>query len=205
MPIRVNPVHRLKRCRLSLRSIQQICNRVTSTFPDAKFNASDDIWEVFDEGEEAFLAAISSRKRLDSERVEAQSREPRRKLDLIFDQAQATITFVADEDQAEWFKHFRNDVEEYIRPATIAQSPVAARLMSAAMPSAKPIPYTSLAIQDSPSNPMLENIKGGLATNAVWLLLGIALTLIWNWLSGRLGLGGSPLDFFSNVPSTPTP
>jgi hypothetical protein len=203
MPIRVNPVHHLKRCKLTRTSIEQICRRVTQDFPEARFSARDDIWEVYDENEDMFLKAIESRKRLESFRVEAQTREPRRRLDLTFDRGEATVTVIADEEEATWFRHFLFDIEEFVRPGSLMQRLFAVPSPGARQRPQEAIPYSRIVLTEDSPNPFVENVKAGLATNFIWLVGGIAITLFAVWLYVNFGIDINPFD--APAPPTPTP
>jgi hypothetical protein len=190
VPIRVNRVTKLGRCNLSLESIALICARVTREFPDARFNAQNEDWEVYDEEEIPFIQAISSRESLESFSAVAQNDAPERRLELTFDQKEATAKLVAGEDQLDWFRHFLIDIEEYIRPKSLNEKFILWWKWNRDPTS----PYSRIAIRKKGPSPYLEGIKVNLASNVIWFILGFVFLALLGWISSTIGVDINPFD-----------
>jgi len=130
MPIRIKPVYDLGPCVLDLESIQGICALVDQNFGDSSYSGEDDVWEVYDEDAQGFIAAISAREALDTFMVDASnatetatetnvsntvSSRPGKAIRLIFDKYQASVKFSGPPDQEHWFEHFLIDLKKCLR------------------------------------------------------------------------------------------
>lgn len=201
MPIRIKPSYDLGPCILKLDGIQGIITRVTKEFPDARFNATDETWEIFDESSEVFLQNISQRKSLDSFVVEAQKTSPDLfKFDIIFNKRDANVLLVASPKYQEWFEHFLIDIKKYLDKPDFSQllayssssgfnlSSVSAFALSTVFSTATKTtilfsaPYCKIIIQPNQSSTLVENIKANLISNMIWVILvflvGVFVTLI---------------------------
>ena len=204
MPVRIKPTYDLGPCVLNLESIQKIVNRVEGDFP-ATTNcfANDDVWEIFDEPGQSFLAAISQHDTLDSFSVKATSSTSgnRKEIDITFDEKKAEIRCTAHPEHEQWFKHFLIDITEYILPPSFVQL-TAHRYMQGGFnlsfmflsipfnpSSAASTPYCRIVIRKKPPNPFVENIIANLVSNVIWIMLvfvfGIVSTLIAQNILGK--------------------
>jgi hypothetical protein len=136
MPIRIKPVHDLKPCVLDLESIKEICSLVEQNFNEAIFSGEDGVWEVYNEGKDNFISAISPRETLDSFTVEARNRvvvtktygntvlntaEIEKDINILFNKYQATVKFSGPHDLENWFEHFMFDLKKHLRAPSFRQ------------------------------------------------------------------------------------
>ena len=245
MPVRIKPVHDFGPCVLDLDGIKNICALVDKDFPNPKYSAEDDMWEVYDESSANFIDLIQTHKKLDSFVVSAtntsvlnlasQPIQPDKTLKLIFNQYQATLKFTGDESLKRWLNHFFNDLKELIHPPTFRQlintqkrggdlepislpktvfitsaSAIISGLIDKGISMAltgNSAPYCKIIIQKKEPNQFWNDVKTGLVTNIIWVILGsvgtIILGLIAYFIFIRFGLNVS--EWFRLVPTIPTP
>jgi hypothetical protein len=209
VPIRINPVQKLPPCLLTLESIEGICSRVTRDFPDAAFSAEDGPWEIYDEDAAQFLAEVSKRDELQDFVVCGITTQPARRLEMIFNEEEATVKLQADVDQLDWFEHFLIDIQKFLlKPITSQLLPRRGQIGSLPLPyflmltsslfelylAGVRAKYCRILIRKKPPNPMAENIKANLISNLIWLILGISFTLLGVWLWRELSIDITPWD-----------
>lgn len=198
MPIRIKPVHNLGVCILDLDSIKKICELVEQNFVHSKFSAEDDIWEVYDEDCNAFIAAIQNRETLDSFVVKAYDDNAdslNKRISITFNKYQATVKFSGSYDQEHWFEHFLIDLKKHLRPPEFRQYfllpgstdgnydpiPPIAALSKVSIDS---VPwfvslilgldksrYALIVIKKKPPNAFVEGVKVNLISNLIWVII----------------------------------
>ena len=198
MPIRIKPVHDLKPCVLDLDSIKEICSLVEQNFNSVRLSAEDGVWEVYNEGRENFISAISPRETLDSFTVHAQHiveiRQEtehgiaifpnivEKKIQLIFDKREATVKFTGPHELENWFEHFMIDLKKHLRPPLFRQRLLTDRdnnlygslsLALAGMTAARLSGgrYCQIILNKRPPNVFVENVKANLASNLIWAII----------------------------------
>jgi hypothetical protein len=209
MPIRIKPSYDLGPCVLKLDGIKGIITRVIDEFPDARFNATDDVWEIFAEPSEVFLQNISQRKSLESFWVEAEkTNNDLLSLKIVLNKKEANVFLVASPKHQEWFEHFLIDIKKCLDKPDFSQvlaygatstgldivSFLAATISVTASVSTKAnikfsAPYCKIIIQPNQPSALAENIKANLISNVIWaalvFLAGVIVTLI---STGRIRL-----------------
>ena len=55
-------------------------------------------------------------------------------------------------------------------------------------------PYGRIIIKKRPPNQFVENVKAGLATNLIWLIAGVLITMVSGWLLDKYGVDINPFD-----------
>ena len=203
MPIRIKPTHDLRPCVLTLESLRKIVELVDEDFPTAAYSANDNVWEIYEEPKQSFLAAVSQRDTLDSFMVKAQTGVPgnERELQIVFDEDKATVSCMARPEHEHWFRHFLIDLKECILSPSFMQLVVHRygqgrlylRLPLLFVPfdisMAVSTPYCKIVIHRKPPNPFVENIKANLVSNIIWavivFLLGVITTLVTQGIIGR--------------------
>lgn len=211
MPVRVNPVQHFGPCILTLASLKGICDRVLVDFPSAKFNGTDGVWEIFDEGMDVFIDEVSRRERLDSFTVKASNSSKRSSLKIIFDGQIAQVTLQDGSDAMYWFEHFLIDIRSHLLKPSLRQS--LSRPMTGesanfeySLPGLAMVPFflfgalsstsrhCTIVIKENPPSPRVENIKANLISNVIWLILGVVLALISGWILSEFGIDINPLN-----------
>jgi hypothetical protein len=230
MPIRIKPVHDLKPCLLDLDSIKGICALVEQNFNRVSFSAEDGVWEVFDEGSNGLVSAVSLRETLDSFTVKAESivrevmksgvileaGEPEKTIEIIFNRREATVKFTGPHDVENWFEHFMIDLKKHLRPPRFRQRLIVDRdvyvptnlalagLMVGGLSGGK---YCQIILHKRPPNALIENIKANLISNIIWVILvfvtGILFTLLTLWIYRKYGLNINEL--LTTPSATPSP
>ena len=216
MPERIKPIQDMGPCSLDLKSLQEITDLVNRSFATCRFSATDGTWEIYDETKERLLDKVAQRESLQSFSATAGSGnddEPlgRRHLRMIFDEYQATINFIADPGQREWFEHFMFDLRKHIHPARFSQrlahayggTDFTASLFSAvflAMPPGRILladsstPYTRIVIKEKEPNPLTQAIGANLISSLIWAIVVIFLTFFAQWVLSRFGIDLTPWD-----------
>lgn len=203
MPIQIKPTHHLGSCVLTLDSIKGIIHLVKADFRLAEYSANDGVWEIVDEPEGPFLAAISQHDTLDSFCVRARTEhdDERITLDIVFDEREAKVVCIARPEDQHWFEHFLFDLKKLLLPPTFKQIMVhklrggeiyfkpAIMGFVTGFSGTISTPYTKIVIRDKPPNAFLENVKANLVSNVIWailvFILGIIATFVGQWLFRR--------------------
>lgn len=201
MPVRIKPSYDLGSCRLSLEGIKGICERVVRDFPNARFGAIDDIWEIYDETEQTFLEAISSREVLDEFNVSANREADHVNVQVTLGKKEASVCLEASPEYQDWFEHFLIDLRKYLEKPDFYQKLAftsstrrwsfekfsAIMVMSIAPQKFDTsikfsAPYCRIVIHKRPPNEFMENIKANIVSNIIWALivfiLGVITTLV---------------------------
>lgn len=220
MPVRIKPQISLHPCRLDLDSISAICELVERDFSQVTFNATDYVWEIFDEPKASFLTELGQRERLDSFMVEGfeqgtnapSASEPRR-IKLVFNDEAAYVEFEGQPDHQDWLEHFLIDLRKYLHSPSIGQRlthtyygkgdffvlgvPLIGALVASSLDElAKPSrnPYCRIDFRERKPNPFLENIAANLASNVIWLILGMLSLLLAQWIFQQFGVDINPFN-----------
>jgi len=152
------------------------------------------VWEILDEPAEVFLAEIRKRKKLDSFKAQTAFRNCR-KIDLVFDEEHAQISLQAPPDGHEWFEHFLIDIRKNVHRPSFRQfwmSFMSGLVFPGSSGGLSVSPRSAIVIQGSSPNPLVENIKANLVSNAIWAILGALLLLFAQWVARRFGVDINP-------------
>jgi len=174
---------------------------MTSNLPSAVFAAEEGIWEIYDELRPTFLTALRPRKRLDAFRAHAEDLSSGRSrfVELAFTSTEAALTSTLEPDDESWLEHLIIDLRKALLSPSFSQRlAVAARegkrggggLVLAAsfnfaiesVTTPRRAPYARIVLDEPEPSAFIENVKANLVSNLIWLLLGIAATVVVQWL-----------------------
>jgi len=208
MPERIKPKYDFGPCRLNRASIERITALITEYLPSALFTAEEGIWETYDENRGELLKAIAPRKRLDAFRARAEDETSGRArvVELAFTPTEASLTSTLSPVDQDWLEHLIIDVRKaLLRPSLPQRLAVLARegktggggfLTATAFAAALAVtfqyataprraPYSRIILNEVPPSPFIANVKANLVSNLIWLLLGIAITFLVQWLARK--------------------
>jgi hypothetical protein len=216
MPVRIKPELDLGPCVLTLDCITKIVEQISANYPGYELRAVDGIWEIYDEPKEQFIAAISARRTLDvftivGEIYFSDTPLPER-VELIFDETQATFRLSAIPEKIRTFEHLKSDIMALLRPPSFAQKLAHLYRSSASLPIAslsvaalafstdaflpnRSVPYSRIIITETRPSAFTENIKANLVSSAIWFVIGIGAVLIGQWIFHQFGID---LAFWEN-------
>ncbi|MFZ7133116.1 MAG: hypothetical protein ACOWWR_12220 [Eubacteriales bacterium] len=177
MPIRIKPNFDLGLCVLNLHAIKGIISSLDNNFTGAKFSANYDYKEIYDESGDVFLDFISELDNLDSFSAKASGdiKGSLLSLELIFNDVDAKISFVALPEHETWIEHFMIDLKKLLLPQTFLQK---THVFLNSYHKRELKPYSRIILKQKPANPLIENIKANIVSNFIWVILGMVFLYI---------------------------